>query len=68
LVCLYTDGLTEQENAAGEEFGEQRVWDLAGKTKWNKQALPEHLLEALAEHQGQVPRADDVSWLQLLVD
>jgi len=68
LVCLYTDGLTEQENAAGKEFGEQRVWQLAGGTKWNKQALPEHLLEALSAHQGAIPRADDVSWLQLLVD
>ncbi len=68
LICLYTDGLTEQENAAGEEFGENRVWALTTRTRWNKQALPEHLLEALADHQGQVPRADDVSWLQLLVD
>ena len=67
LVCLYSDGLTEQVNLAGEEFGDQRVWRLAC-APGNPQALPEALLAELATHQGPVPRLDDVSWLQLLVE
>ena len=27
LIALYTDGITESFNAAGEEFGEQRLTD-----------------------------------------
>lgn len=67
LVCLYTDGLTEQVSAEGHEFGDASVWRLAS-APGNPQALPETLLAALAAHQGAVPRLDDVSWLQLLVE
>jgi len=65
LVCLYTDGLTEQENEAGQEFGEVAVVRRACALWQNPEALPEALLDKLAKHQGVVPRLDDVSWLQL---
>ena len=28
MLALYTDGITESSNGAGEEFGEQRLIDL----------------------------------------
>lgn len=65
LVCLYTDGLTEQENEAGQELGETSVVRLACRNSRDPSALPEILLRHLADHQGPVPRLDDVTWLQL---
>jgi sigma-B regulation protein RsbU (phosphoserine phosphatase) len=68
MICLYTDGLTEQENVAGEEFGESSVVRLACRHSENPSGLPEALLQRLARHQGPVPRLDDVTWLQLRVE
>lgn len=65
LVCLYTDGLTEQENEAGEEFGEPAVVRLACRHGDAPSGLPEALMQQLKRHQGPVPRLDDVTWLQL---
>ncbi len=65
LICLYTDGLTEQESAAGEEFGEHRAMNTACKLWEKPQEIPDALAERLAKHQGNVPRLDDVTWLQL---
>jgi len=68
LLCLYTDGLTEQEDEGGEEFGEDAVVRLACAHSGTPEALPQALTEALGRHQGTVPRLDDVSWLQLRVE
>jgi len=68
LVCLYTDGLTEQENSEGEEFGEGRVVRAACHHEADPRDLPDALLSRLARHQGAVPRLDDVTWLQLRVE
>jgi len=65
LICLYTDGLTEQESSKGEEFGEGRVMSTACKFWETPQTIPEVMAERLAKHQGGVPRLDDVTWLQL---
>jgi len=65
LICLYTDGLSEQENAAGEEFSETRVVRTACHHSSQPQALPDILLNALMKHQGRLPRLDDVTWFQL---
>jgi sigma-B regulation protein RsbU (phosphoserine phosphatase) len=65
LACFYTDGLTEQEDEAGQEFGETGVVRLACRYGDRAQDLPDALLGRLAAHQGEVPRLDDVTWLQL---
>jgi sigma-B regulation protein RsbU (phosphoserine phosphatase) len=65
LICLYTDGLTEQESGEGEEFGETRVMKTACKLWETPQDIPGTLADRLAKHQGSVPRLDDVTWLQL---
>ena len=67
LVCLYTDGLTEQENEAGEEFSEGRVLRMARQLVDTPEALPDALANGLARHQGTIPRLDDVTWLQLQI-
>ncbi|MBI4719741.1 MAG: SpoIIE family protein phosphatase [Chitinivibrionia bacterium] len=33
LLCLHTDGIVEQKNAAGEEYGEKRLVELLRKAK-----------------------------------
>ena len=68
LICVYTDGLTEQESPAGEEFGEDRVMKTACRTWETPQEIPDLLADRLATHQGLVPRLDDVTWLQLRVE
>jgi sigma-B regulation protein RsbU (phosphoserine phosphatase) len=65
LLCLYTDGLVEQEDEAGQEFGESSVVQHLRELWKTPEAIPETLLEHLAKHQGSVPRLDDVSWTQL---
>jgi serine phosphatase RsbU (regulator of sigma subunit) len=67
LACFYTDGLTEQENEAGVEFGETTVVRTACRFGDRANDLPEALMSRLAAHQGSVPRLDDVTWLQLKV-
>ena len=67
LLCLYTDGLTEQENEAGQEFGEVAVVRQACRLWKTPQAIPDALAQKLAKHQGSIPRLDDVTWLQLQI-
>lgn len=62
-LFMYSDGLIEAENSAGEAFGKQRLQEIL-------QAPPaERLSElqaSLAAHLGNQPAHDDVSYLQLL--
>lgn len=68
LICLYTDGLVEQEGVDGTELGEEWVVRLGCRHSLNPAELPEALLAGLAQHQGSIPRLDDVTWLQLRVE
>jgi serine phosphatase RsbU (regulator of sigma subunit)/catechol 2,3-dioxygenase-like lactoylglutathione lyase family enzyme len=45
-LALYTDGVTESFNAAGEEFGEQRLIEALGQ---HREQSPQALLSSLAE-------------------
>ena len=65
LLCFYTDGLTEQVNEKGEEWGESSLLSLLKTT--DPAELPDRVVESLNAHQGAVPRLDDVTWLQLNV-
>ena len=62
-IVLYSDGLTEATNAAGEMFGEARLLEALGR------AGPAGRLDAtrtaLAQHLAGVPNQDDVSLLLL---
>ena len=62
LAMLYTDGLTEARNAAGEMLGEPRLLQLLAQTA--AQTSDAHggkhfLLARLADYSGQAPLADD---------
>jgi len=64
-LFMYSDGLIEAENAAGEAFGKQLLQDIL-------QAPPAERLNrlqaSLDAHLGSQPAHDDVSYLQLLCE
>ncbi len=66
LLMMYSDGLTECENPAGEQFGPQRLADLLSAQRGHG---PEHLLQtlqtALGAWQGGEQFEDDLSILVL---
>ncbi|WP_433505481.1 PP2C family protein-serine/threonine phosphatase [Pseudonocardia halophobica] len=54
-LLLYTDGITEARDAAGEFFGEQRLVELTERTAADRLPAPEtlrRLSRAVLEHQG----------------
>ena len=64
-ILLYSDGITENRNAAGEEFGEARLVDLLSYcTDGNAEGLIEHVIAA-AENFGQGTFEDDVTVVAL---
>jgi serine phosphatase RsbU (regulator of sigma subunit) len=59
---LYTDGLSEARNAAGEMLGEKRLLELLAQTAMqagDAQGGKQFLLGRLADYSGQAPLADD---------
>ncbi len=64
-LYLYTDGITEQPNAAGELFGEARLLDILKAAPPRQQELLEKVLTDVAAHAGAVEQADDCTQLAL---
>jgi sigma-B regulation protein RsbU (phosphoserine phosphatase) len=63
LIC-YTDGITEPENAYGEEFGETRMIDLVKKNAHqNDQEIIRLVLEAVRGWNGSPELHDDMTLL-----
>ena len=63
LVC-YTDGITEPENAYGEEFGEQRLIDLLHKHAHREDSEIIHIvLDAVRSWTGSPELFDDMTLL-----
>lgn len=64
LLLFYTDGITEPENAYGEQFGEERVLDVLSR---NKDCAPEEILsliiERVREWTGSSELQDDMTLL-----
>jgi PAS domain S-box-containing protein len=62
LILLYTDGLTEAENAEGEFFGLQRVNDiLVQHAQQSPQAIIETLLDQLKQFRNSASFNDDIT-------
>jgi sigma-B regulation protein RsbU (phosphoserine phosphatase) len=61
-LLIFSDGLSEAANAAGEEFGESRLEELV-KEHWVRPAveLVDALLAAVTAHQSGTPQTDDVT-------
>ena len=65
-VLLYTDGVTEARNAAGEEFAEERLIRAAGETQGLAPgAMTAHVAEAVRAFTGGGALADDLTCLVL---
>ncbi len=68
LLVIFTDGVVEARNAAGEEYGDERlVALLTGETPASAAAALERLLAAVEAFTGDSPRQDDVTCLVLRV-
>jgi sigma-B regulation protein RsbU (phosphoserine phosphatase) len=66
VLVIYTDGVTEAVNAAGEEFGLARLRDAAARRRCDAPAaLVDGCLDELRAYRGAAPLADDVTLLAL---
>jgi sigma-B regulation protein RsbU (phosphoserine phosphatase) len=66
-LVLYTDGLIDAENGAGDYFGSQRLLKhartLTGRSAY---AVEEQLLEEVQEFVGYAPQLDDITLMVLV--
>jgi sigma-B regulation protein RsbU (phosphoserine phosphatase) len=62
VLLLYTDGITEAQNKAGEFFDEQRLLNVLRTSKDQPAAkIQQAVLRALNRFTGSAPRDDDVA-------
>lgn len=65
-IILYTDGLTEAENAAQDFFGETRVEEaLANQQELSATALIGKLYETVCSHVGEAIQSDDLTVMSI---
>ncbi len=65
-LVLFTDGLLEARNTAGEEFGEERVRDLLKRSARDRTgAILKRLEEELASYSANAPQHDDITLMVL---
>ena len=65
-LILYTDGVSEAMNAAGEEFGVERLQQLfADQPPSSARAAIEAIMQAVSDFAGDTPQSDDVTCLVL---
>ena len=65
-LFLYTDGLTEAENAGKELFGEERLLgSFASLAPLGAHAQVTHIVDAVHEHVGTAPQSDDLTMLSI---
>lgn len=62
ILLLFTDGVTEAANAAGEEFGERGLRELAeAHQQCSAAALSNLILDNWGEFTGNAPQQDDLT-------
>jgi serine phosphatase RsbU (regulator of sigma subunit) len=62
ILTLFTDGVTEQENEAGDEFSLERLRDVVvSKQSEPAAALVDHVTEAVTAFAGRKPQVDDLT-------
>jgi phosphoserine phosphatase RsbU/P len=68
-VVFYTDGISEAANAAGEQFGDQRLCEVveAMPAELSARDITERVLAALGEFLGTVEPQDDMTLLVIRV-
>jgi sigma-B regulation protein RsbU (phosphoserine phosphatase) len=62
-LFIYTDGITEQVNGSGEEFGEERLKAFLRTLPAAEQQITSLLLEQIDQFRDGVPQQDDMSFL-----
>ena len=66
LLVVYSDGLTDAENSAGEQFGEEQLCDLIrSSAPLGVEALESELLTALDSFTAGVAQPDDITSLHV---
>jgi sigma-B regulation protein RsbU (phosphoserine phosphatase) len=63
LLLLYTDGVTEAENVATEQFGDERLAALVSEPPASAQALVARIVAAVDAFAGAAAQADDITLL-----
>jgi sigma-B regulation protein RsbU (phosphoserine phosphatase) len=66
-LLVYSDGLIEQEDGAGNEFGERRLIGTAASALARGESLRVSIPGALDLHRGATPQQDDMSFLLMSV-
>ncbi|MDD2960976.1 MAG: SpoIIE family protein phosphatase [Muribaculaceae bacterium] len=65
-MVLYTDGITEAENAENELYGEQRLKEILETNKQEEaKTISEKVLIDVSRHAGITPQSDDITLLVL---
>jgi sigma-B regulation protein RsbU (phosphoserine phosphatase) len=62
-LLIYTDGITEQDNPEGEEFGDERLLRLAVQSRAEEKNLDGLLVSALEDFRRNTPQRDDMTSL-----
>jgi len=66
VVVLYTDGITEAENLAGEQYGIERLCEVVrGNRQQSAEQIKQTVLDDLRSHIGQQKVYDDITLLIL---
>ena len=66
MLFLYTDGLSEAKNTAGEQLGRYRVMELASEhSHETTRKLVESMDEAVKLHAGDADQSDDITLLAI---
>jgi len=61
-LIVFSDGISEAVNSAGEEFGEARICELAAaNSEMSAAALIENIFAAVGEHARNQPQMDDMT-------
>ncbi|MFQ5693692.1 MAG: PP2C family protein-serine/threonine phosphatase, partial [Nitrospinota bacterium] len=60
-ILLYSDGILEARGVGGEEFGEQRILDVASSSKKGADGLLKGVLDAVKEFSSGTPQMDDMT-------
>lgn len=64
-VFLYTDGLTEAENASLEQFGEKRMMKALAESDIIPRPLIENILKIVKAFEGTIDQSDDLTMLAI---
>ncbi len=64
-VFLYTDGVTEAENARFEQFQEQRMIEVSRQTHQQPQTLIKEMEKKISEFVGDAPQSDDMTMMAI---